>query len=168
LNDVNMFNLTSRMWVWVAGQTTLEPAGVYPTGQPPQIGGEPPGRSAAASWSDRRNGKSVFYIYGGAAASSDLFSDLWSFDTTTSQFTWWGGTRGAVMSTGKIGEPSATNTPGAISQSFAAVDYVGGAWIFLGTGRGTPFTNSIWFSSFLVFLLNPKLVFRNDRVEPPE
>jgi hypothetical protein len=131
-----MFNLATLTWVWVAGQTTLNPTGSYPAAPAPKVGGEPPGRASMSSWSDWRGSTSKFYFYGGTSGST-VYSDLWSFDTVTSQFTWWGGTNGGGVSIVTVGTPHANNRPGAISQSNAAVDAYGGTWIFLGTDSGT-------------------------------
>ena len=67
LNDLNMFNVSSRYWVWIGGASDFNSAGTYPGSKVPAVGGWPPGRHDYALWGDRTQNR--FYIFGGAGSS---------------------------------------------------------------------------------------------------
>lgn len=138
LNDVNMFNLTSRQWVWITGSSSINPSGTYPGGTPPVVGGEPPPRNMQLTWSDSRSSASLFYVYGGFIPSSGtMLSDFWRFNCQTRQWTYLGGTSNQETTIATTHTPSVSNNPGVRATSAVTLDPLGGAWFFGGFGRCT-------------------------------
>jgi N-acetylneuraminic acid mutarotase len=102
---------------------------------------------------DRSSGKLVLFGGFGLDSSSTTgeLSDLWSFNTTTSQWTWLRGSSTLAASAvyGTLGTAATANDPGARESSTAISDNSGNLWLFggyAGTSR-TPDTtalNDLW------------------------
>jgi hypothetical protein len=135
LNDLSMFNLTSRQWVWISGSNSIEPPTSWPSTSSPITGAIPPPRHMQMAWSDRRSGATRFFVFGGwNAVTTWTLADMWQFDTTTRQWTWLGGTRSVSVKITAMNKPDVGNHPGVRATSAVTADANGGAWLFGGYG----------------------------------
>ena len=77
LNDLWMFSITTKQWVWVRGDNTVAVNGVYGTKGTPSLNGKPGSRYGAAGW---RDAAGDFWLYGGTGLAEngrDRLSDMW-------------------------------------------------------------------------------------------
>ena len=107
LNDLWMFNPTTKEWAWMGGSQPVEPAtpsacvtaislnqapGVYNSQGTPSAANVPGAREQSVAWTDN-NGN--FWLFGGIGyASNDVYgwlNDLWEFVPSINQWAWWGG-----------------------------------------------------------------------------
>lgn len=138
LNDLWMFDPASSEWTWVTGGTIANQAGVYGTKGVADPANTPGARFGAVSWLGA-DGK--FWMFGGADGitqnGSHDFSDLWSFDPATGEWTWVSGSdiKGQIGVYGTKGVASASNLPGAREASASWRDSSGNLWLFGGFGR---------------------------------
>lgn len=142
LNDLWEFNSGLQQWAWIGGASTVpEPnlfePGVYGTLGSPSSANIPGGRNDAAYWTDS-SGK--FWLFGGYLSDRFSYSDLWTFDSSTTQWAWMGGSSaapdlndyGVAGAYGQLGVPSSTNAPGARRDTSSWVDANGNAWLYGG------------------------------------
>jgi N-acetylneuraminic acid mutarotase len=145
LNDLWKYNPSSNQWTWVSGSSTVnhrtgEP-GVYGNLGSQDITNTPGGRANALSWTDS---KGNLWLFGGfgvdAADASGCLDDLWTFDTSTSEWIWMGGHSLIGGSNGESGvygswmTPSLGNHPGGREASTAWTDKNGNFWLYGGVG----------------------------------
>jgi len=146
LNDLWRFSRASKRWTWVGGARTANDPGVY------CIGGDfcgtelwPGARRDAFAWTDGSGG---LWLYGGAFAGDQRWSDLWRYSTATSTWTLVSGTsaKNEAASYGTRGVPSGTNRPGARSEGVSWTDDEGNFWLFGGYGNGAngDTRNDLW------------------------
>ena len=122
-------------WIWVSGNNSVNPPGVYGVlGQ--TVGGNVPGgRRNPVSWIDKSGN---LWLFGGAGYDSaghlgDL-NDLWKFDGTN--WTWLSGSS-TVNRTGVygvLGQAAGGNIPGARVYAVSWIDVSGNKWLFGGVG----------------------------------
>ncbi|KAK4535707.1 hypothetical protein CDCA_CDCA06G1732 [Cyanidium caldarium] len=96
LNDWWLFDTQTNEWVWIAGNTTINAAGVYGTKGVPSRNNYPGARDSASTWTlsgDR------LLLFGGENADGAVFNDLWQLNLTSFEFVWLSGS-------------NATNDPG--------------------------------------------------------
>ena len=90
--------------------------------------------------------KGKLWLYGGN--NSGDYSDLWSFDPATSQWTWVSGatTSGASATYGTEGVAAISNNPGLLDNGNGAVDPQGTLYMFGGCidESGNNQENSLW------------------------
>ncbi|MHB1939103.1 MAG: Kelch repeat-containing protein [Acidobacteriaceae bacterium] len=161
LNDLWEFSPTSRMWTWVSGSDTVGvtyggPSGVYGTEGTAAAANVPGGRSPAANWTDSSGN---FWLFGGEGVDSTgtvgSMNDLWEYDLSTKQWTWWSGTetvggafKGPSGVYGTAGTASASNVPGGRTASVGWTDKNGRFWLYGGQGfdsAGTDgYLNDLW------------------------
>jgi N-acetylneuraminic acid mutarotase len=134
---------TANEWTWEGGSSTVPASGI---GQPGVYGTQgvaaannvPGGRTVATRWTDSSG---IFWLFGGdgvdSAGKYGGLSDLWQFNTTTSEWTWESGssTANAVGVYGTQGAASANNIPGSRAYSVSWTDSGGNLWLFGGEGR---------------------------------
>jgi hypothetical protein len=112
-NDLWMFNLTSSMWVWIAGTSNSEKS-YGNVGIQGVFGAEyyPAPRSLCACWGKFDN---RMYLFGGAFndAYGESGNDVWAYDFDLDQWAWIKGssTFQAVGNSVQKGLPNALNTP---------------------------------------------------------
>ena len=146
LNDLWRFSPRTQMWTWVGGARTANDPGVT------CIGGDgcgtelwPGARRDAFAWTDGSGG---LWLYGGAFAGDQRWSDLWRYSTATSTWTLVSGTsaKNEAASYGTRGVPSGTNRPGARSEGVSWTDDEGNFWLFGGYGSGAngDTRNDLW------------------------
>lgn len=81
LNDLWKYNVSSDMWVWMAGSNSTNQQGVYGTVSVPSASNVPGSRRMSVSWKDN-NGK--FWLMGGNGIDKNnktsYMNDLWQID----------------------------------------------------------------------------------------
>ena len=146
LNDLWEFNPATKEWTWVSGSSAANQPGNYGAKGVASASNAPGARSGAVSWTDSSGN---FWLYGGEGLDStgtygDL-SDLWEFSTSTTQWTWVGGSNTANQQGvyGTMGSPAASNAPGARDSAVSWMDGSGNLWLF-GGGGSAGFFNDLW------------------------
>ncbi|NVM04589.1 MAG: hypothetical protein HWN67_19860 [Candidatus Helarchaeota archaeon] len=80
LNDLWMFNITSRWWTWVSGNDTEDQTGIYGTKGVPNAGNVPGSRQKSISWMDADGN---LWLFGGSGNDSTgtfgRLNDLWKY-----------------------------------------------------------------------------------------
>jgi len=172
LNDMWEFSPTTNQWRWVAGSNAVPilsgyQPGVYGTQSVAADANTPGSRSKAANWAD--NSGNLWLFGGGGGSSQGQFNDLWTFNPSTSRWTWVSGASkpncppdpliGFNVCTiepatyGVLGLPASTNTPAGGSGFGNWTDQNGNLWLFGGsasdvTGENNGFyqglTNTLW------------------------
>ena len=149
----NPTNQSSGDWVWMGGGNTVGPQfynpSVYGTQGVPAAANVPGSRDYSQSWTDSNNNqcwkdkKGNLWLYGGDGYDSNgqfgLLGDLWVFNPSlgkNGEWTWMGGStlNGQSGVYGTLGEPAATNNPGARGFSMTWTDNNGRLWLFGGYG----------------------------------
>jgi ELWxxDGT repeat protein len=157
LGDLWRYDPVTNMWTWINGtaSSTANQNGVYGRQGIAAAANAPGYRSNAASWRDIRGRLWLFGGTGRAATGSTAaeLNDLWSYDPASNQWTWVKGAQnhqnnGAY---GTLGQPSASNLPGARQQpaSFATNAAVRDLWLlgglgFASTGTTAGRLNDLW------------------------
>ena len=145
LNDLWSFDPSSNQWTWAAGpqasSTGPGASGVYGSKGTADIANLPGGRYSASTWVDASGN---LWLFGGEGIDSKgatgMLNDLWEFNTSSSQWTWMGGTNTAASSGctagnyGTQGTAAATNLPGGRNGSTVWTDSYGRFWMFGGYG----------------------------------
>ncbi len=143
-NDLWEFSPSKGQWAWMGGSNSVPSsqqgvAGVYGTLGTAAAANVPGGRTQAVSWVDSSGNLWLFGGWGLDANVADQpseLNDLWEFNTSTTQWTWVGGSN-AVNATGAYGNQgsaSAANVPGARYLGNAWADSSGNLWLFGGQG----------------------------------
>ena len=170
LNDLWMFNPSSKQWAWMGGSSALGPdsstqPGVYGSQGSPSMGNIPGGRVSAAGWTDSGGN---LWLFGGTfmddSGTNWAFNDLWEFLPSTREWVWVGGAEalpaqpicGGGMCTlfgwpgtyGQLGTPATGNAPGGRHSAVTWTDLYGNLWLFGGFGLGSADTagylNDLW------------------------
>jgi N-acetylneuraminic acid mutarotase len=150
LNDLWMFNPTTRQWTWISGS---EPppccanpiGGIYGTENIAAAANVPGARAGSASWTDSAGN---LWLFGGSAAGGvstiNFSNDLWMFSPATKQWTWVSGsaTPGAPGTYGTLGTAAPGNVPGARAGAAAWTDDAGNHWLY-GGGNLNPY-GDLW------------------------
>jgi N-acetylneuraminic acid mutarotase len=138
LNDLWEYSPGSREWTWMAGSSTTNASGSY--GMPAQPGGTPGARQLATAWVDPGGN---LWLFGGqgfdGSGTNGSLNDLWTYNTTSHQWTWVTGASSAWAS----GATPPAGQPGGRSGAVAWVDGSENFWLF---GGNTPLglTNDMW------------------------
>jgi len=139
-DDLWEFNPSTNEWAWMGGSTTeFNQPGVYGTLGKPAAGNLPGSRMYAVSWTDKEGN---LWLFGGNGCDSTgnygSLNDLWEFNTSTSEWTWMGGSNtisgGKSSVYGKPGTLAAGNFPGSRSAASGWTDSNGNFWLFGGGG----------------------------------
>ena len=157
LNDLWEYSPTLGQWSWVNGSNGENVNGVYNTIGEPTGTTDPGGRYAAGTWTDSSGNLWLFGGYGLDSNVNDTagqLNDLWEFNTTTGQWTWWGPSISETFQEpgvyGTKGTASANNYPGARYSPSTYIDASGNFWLFGGLGYdgklsdGTGSLNDLW------------------------
>ncbi len=140
INDMWEWNGTT--WTWVSGSKTQGQKGTY-TG----TSAVPGGRVGANSWIDSSGN---VWIFGGigydSAGNVGEMNDLWSFDTSTSTWTFVGGSKTAnpVGSYGTEGVADPSNVPGGRAWATSWITPSGDVYILGGQQFGGGLLNDLW------------------------
>jgi hypothetical protein len=135
LNDLWKYDPLANQWTLVNGTANNAVGGDFGIEGTAAASNIPPGRSQAASWTDRSGN---LWLFGGTGTISDPApvtpitggptDDLWHFNPSTGLWTWISGATGVEFST--VG--SGINTPGAVVAGYAT-DPAGNFWLYDGT-----------------------------------
>jgi N-acetylneuraminic acid mutarotase len=149
LNDLWHYNLTTKLFTFLKGSTTINQFGVYGTQGVANSLNKPGSRYAAAAWVYNKK----LYLFGGSGyASSGLLgqlNDLWEYKPSTNNWTWIKGSfatdQGGTY--GTQGVYNASNIAGArnSANSFSANNKIylfGGSGYSSGIGAGS--LNDLW------------------------
>ncbi len=139
LSDIWKFDLRTRQWTWMGGDTIINVAVNRSAG----IGASsavstPGGRHGAVGAVDRNGNCLIFGGYFGSSSTPPIYGDLWKFDTTTTQWTWVHG-HNAVGQPGVYGTrgvPDPANMPGCRYDGVTWTDVSGNLWMSGGYGFG--------------------------------
>jgi hypothetical protein len=146
LNDLWKYEISSGLWTWMGGASTVGAAGgvagKYGTRGSLNSGSYPGSRNFAVTWVD---GTGNFWMFSGFGQDSlsqngDL-NDLWKFVPSTDQWAWMGG-KSQLQSGGTgwpgvygtLGQPNPANMPGGRDSAVGWVDKSGNLWLFGGLG----------------------------------
>lgn len=174
LND--LWKFASGQWIWITGSNVAEQisqvSGVYGTMGTPSASNTPGGRNGAVSWTDS-NGN--LWLFGGIGYDSmgteedgqgGYLNDLWEFSTSTSEWTWMGGSNSvaknctSAASSGVVtycgmpgvygtqGTAAPGNAPGGRYEAVSWTDLSGNFWLFGGIGVDSAgnlgYLNDLW------------------------
>lgn len=144
LNDLWKFNTTTKQWVWMSGGGTTgiaNQAGTYGTQTAAAAGNVPGSRWGAVGWVNPDGDLFFFGGWGYGAGSTQgtgFLNDIWEYDHTSGQWTWWKGSSGVNQQGAYVsiaGVPFVNNVVGA--RRGAALwqpDSNGDVWVFGGEG----------------------------------
>ena len=142
MSDLWMFSTSSKKWKLLKGDSNKHSqSGIYGHQGIPSNVSMPGCRSEASSWTDSQGN---LWMFGGKGCDKQrnndstlgLLSDLWMFNTSSSEWTWMGGSsrKNSKASYGKKGEASPHNMPGPREASLT-FRQGNNFWIFGGLGR---------------------------------
>jgi hypothetical protein len=151
INDLWEFIPTAKTWTWVSGSSADCVQGVYGAQGIAAASNVPGARNRSVSWKDTSGN---FWLFGGETLTGGsncgggyetFFNDLWEFDPKSMEWTWMGGssTVNAVGVYGTQNAVSASNIPGARSNSVSWVDSSGNFWLFGGDSNSAIY-NDLW------------------------
>jgi N-acetylneuraminic acid mutarotase len=151
LNDLWELDPATGLWIWQGGSSTTTAnggqAGVYGTLGTAAAANFPGSRSFAVSWTDASGN---FWLFGGNGFDStgtrgDL-NDLWEYSSTSSQWTWVGGSNTVGANGGQPGVYGAAtgNIPSGRAAASSWADNNGNFWLFGGAGPGSQGLNDLW------------------------
>jgi N-acetylneuraminic acid mutarotase len=162
LGDLWLFDPSSGEWTWMGGNSTRAGSGSS-SGAPGSYGslgvaaaGNFPGaRDSALAWVDAAG---VLWLFGGSGydASGQFgdLDDLWSYNSTTNEWTWMAGTelvgtnggQGGIY--GSLGVSSSGAYPGGRHRAAGSADYDGNVYFFGGYGYdaddNSGYLNDLW------------------------
>jgi len=90
MNDMWMYDTESRVWTWVSGNDTVNAGTIYGAEGVFGPSYNPGSRGSASFW---LGADGTFWLFGGENNLGDSVSDLWSFNPTTLQWAYRGGSQ---------------------------------------------------------------------------
>jgi N-acetylneuraminic acid mutarotase len=141
LNDTWKYNLTTKQWTWVKGDSVINSIGSPGVKGVAAATNQPLAKSRGATWTDAAN--ATLWMYSGVN-NNGFVEDLWRFNAASKQWTWVKGQLGysARGSYGVLGEASLTNVPGARAEAATWTDTSGNHWLFGGVVENQ--NNDLW------------------------
>ena len=146
-NDLWEFNTTTKEWTWVGGSHLVNHGGVYGELGVPSTKNIPGSREGDVVWVDK---DLKFWLFGGvgitqAGSPGGNLNDLWEFDPSTLEWTWFAGDNslgtffnpsgyGQSGVYGVLGVPEPGNVPGSRADASTWTDEDGNLWMFGGGG----------------------------------
>jgi N-acetylneuraminic acid mutarotase len=136
-------------WVWLSGDSYGSATGTLGV---PAPGNVPGSVSDASVWNDHNGNVWSFGGWGvGQSGQPGYTNQLWEFNLTTKEWTWWGGNLGIGTGCykldgscsvgpgtpgmyGTLGTPAASNIPGGRVLATSWTDSMGSLWLFGGEG----------------------------------
>jgi hypothetical protein len=133
-NDLWEYGPSTGQWVWQGGSDIVGATASYGSQGAPSASNNPGAREGAARWTDAAGN---LWLFGGddlAGQTWEDFNDLWSYNPSTQQWTWVGGSSSAANagSYGTAGVPATSNLPPARTNAISWVDGAGVFWMFGG------------------------------------
>jgi N-acetylneuraminic acid mutarotase len=150
LNDLWMYNPSTKQWTWESGSGVANAVGVYGTQGTAATSNAPGGRAYPVSWIDSGGN---FWVFGGEGVSAGNYgdyNDLWMYNPSTKQWTWESGSDVGFAAGvyGVQGTAAAGNIPGARERAVSWTDSSGHFWLFGGYGAGVSdlfgYLNDLW------------------------
>ena len=165
-NDLWKFDPLTTQWSWISGSSGGNDRGQYGTQGTAASTNVPGGRNSSMAWTDVQGNLWLFGGYGYDSSSNyGLLNDLWTFNLSTSQWTWMKGSTsiGQSGAYGVQGVASLSNTPGSRESSAGGADKDGNLWLFGGencTSTSCLYWNDLWrytvaYSATPTFTLKP-------------
>lgn len=139
LNDLWRFVPSTGVWTWVSGSQNTYITGVYGTQGTASSSNYPGSRSSAFLSADNAGNLWLSPMYGYGSNNSGYLNDLWSFNITTSQWTWVKGSSSPYNYGvyGTKGVPATSNVIGGRDANAAYTkDSQGNIWLFSGYAYG--------------------------------
>jgi N-acetylneuraminic acid mutarotase len=144
LADLWTYDPGAHQWTWISGPSTGNYAGGYVSKGTPSTSNSPRARGgayasgSASAWVDAAGNFWIFggYAYNKAGTTLQQLNDLWQFNPTTGEWTWWGGSdeTNDVGVWGTKGTPSTNNIPSARYAAMYWKGKDGKFWLFGGYG----------------------------------
>ena len=153
LNDLWMFNPTSKTWTFVSGgaTSTVNQAGIYGTQGTAASTNMPGGRQEAVGWAD---GKGNLWLFGGegedsAKTANGVLNDLWVYNITSKQWTWVTGSNmanqtGDYEAQPVVGPVNTTAAAGTCGLTAGSVPLSCSAVSTTGAGPGSRWGGAAW------------------------
>lgn len=146
MNDLWKYDPGSMHWTWIAGANQPDQDNVYGTKGIADASNAPGCRKGSASWRDAAGN---LILFGGRGIFDDYNADLndvWKFDTTSTQWTWIGGSNlpNQAGNYGTQGTSSTANIPQARNNGMTWTTPDGMCWLFGGWGEAGGCLNDLW------------------------
>jgi len=144
LNDLWMFNISSKEWTWFKGSSIAGSPGSYGTIGLESSTNNPPSREETnISWTDNGN---KLWLFGGYAGSRGAYSDLWKFNINTNNWTWVNGpdSTNQLPVYGTLGVPDSSNIPCSRYAFAKWKDCNNNLWFFAGSDDTGNVYNDLW------------------------
>lgn len=135
LSDLWKYDISSNMWTWVAGTSTINSLGVYGTINVASSSNYPGGRQNAYTWTDSNGNLWLFggqgYAIGGPLT---YLNDLWKYNISSNQWTWVNGANSGTATSvyGTKGVSAPSNVPGGRFGGSYWSDNSNNLWLFGG------------------------------------
>jgi N-acetylneuraminic acid mutarotase len=140
-NDLWEYDPSTAEWTWMGGSDKFDQPGVYGTLGQAGSGNTPGARNSAFNWTDGTGNLWLFGGFGvgtaaGPGGTNYDLNDLWEFNTSTSEWTWMGGSSAANQPGvyGTIGVAAAGNVPSGRSEGVNWTGSNNRFWLFGGDG----------------------------------
>jgi hypothetical protein len=139
-NNLWEFTPTTGEWTWVrgGGANYNQPANYGSIGVP-SASNDPGAREGALGWIDHTGNLWLFGGDNGNEVGPSVLNDLWTFNTTTGEWTWINGSNAPAAGTpgqyGTKGVAAASNVPGGRYGAVGWIDPSGKLWLFGGYGN---------------------------------
>ncbi|MGB3948193.1 MAG: kelch repeat-containing protein [Bacteroidia bacterium] len=136
LNDLWMYNVSLNQWTWVSGTNLLNQSATYGTLGVASANNIPGARQMSIGWTDDNDNLWLFGSWGYTAPQFGRMNDLWQFNTTTNNWTWYAGsnTPNQLGIYGTQGVSNTTNIAGARRMSVSFKSSTGDFYLFGGNG----------------------------------
>jgi N-acetylneuraminic acid mutarotase len=160
LNDLWKFSTTTKQWTWVSGggpTGVANQAGTYGTQTTAAAANVPGARWGSVGWVNADGDLFFFGGWGYGASTTQgtgFLNDIWEYDHTTGQWTWWKGSSGVNQQTAILSPAGAPFVNNVVSgRRGAAVwqpDALGYVTVFGGEGYDTTpgappgYLNDLW------------------------
>jgi hypothetical protein len=142
-NDLWKYNVTTNMWTWMKGDSTVNSLGVYGTKGLASILNNPPARCNYSRWKDKLGN---LWLMGGLGAG--LYNDLWKYEISTNMWTWVNGPN-LINDLGLYGyqcdQFGMNNPPSRFENRACWTDNSGGFWMFGGFTYNSSSFNDLWY-----------------------
>lgn len=151
LNDLWKYNITSKNWVWLNGDSLMDVTGKYGLKNTFSNNSKPGGREGASTWKDKDGN---FWLFGGYGYSSTgvvaYLNDVWKYSITNNQWAWVSGDTiyNQYGIYGTLGIPDTLNMPGSRKGAMFIYDNSNSLFCFGGEGYnsnyGPQYCNDLW------------------------